>query len=102
MAGVIESIGSGVSRFSVGDRVVASASCGGYAQKIAVRAEQCWLIPEAMPFEEAAGLVLTYATSYYALNDRAALKTGGRCSCSVPPAASAPPRSNSARPLRRA
>jgi NADPH2:quinone reductase len=76
VAGVIESIGSGVSRFSLGDRVVASASCGGYAQKIAVREEQCWLIPESMPFEEAAGFVLTYATSYYALNDRAALKTG--------------------------
>ncbi len=76
VAGVIESVGSGVSRFSVGDRVVASVSCGGYAEKVAVREEQCWRISEAMSFDEAAGFVLTYATSYYALKDRAALKGG--------------------------
>jgi NADPH2:quinone reductase len=76
VAGVIESVGNGVQQFSAGDRVVASASCGGYAQKIAVREEHCWRIPEAMPFDEAAGFVLTYATSYYALKDRAAIKTG--------------------------
>jgi NADPH2:quinone reductase len=76
VAGVIESVGNGGSQFSVGDRVVASASCGGYAQKIAVREEQCWRIPEAMPFDQAAGFVLTYATSHYALKDRAAIKAG--------------------------
>lgn len=76
VAGVIESVGSGGSRFSVGDRVVASVSCGGYAEKVAVREEQCWRISEAMSFDEAAGFVLTYATSYYALKDRAALKGG--------------------------
>ncbi len=76
VTGMIESVGSGVSRFSVGDRVVASVSCGGYAEKIAVREEQCWGISAAMSFDEAAGFVLTYATSYYALKDRAALKRG--------------------------
>ena len=76
VAGVIERVGNGVEQFSAGDRVVASASCGGYAQKIAVRGEHCWRIPDAMPFDEAAGFVLTYATSYYALKDRAALKSG--------------------------
>ncbi len=74
VAGVVESVGSSVSRFSVGDRVVGSVRCGGYAQKIAVREELCWHIPATMPFDEAAGFVLTYGTSYYALKDRAALK----------------------------
>ncbi len=35
-------------------------------------------IPEAMPFEEAAGLLLTYATTHHALYDRGRLASGER------------------------
>jgi NADPH:quinone reductase len=76
VAGVIESIGPGVTRFAVGDRVVATVSCGGYAEKIALREDRCWRMPGAMPFEEAAAFMFTYATSYYALQNRAELKSG--------------------------
>ncbi len=74
VAGVIESVGAGVTRFSPGDRVLGSAGCGGYAEKIVLREEQCLHIPDAMPFEEAAAFMLTYATSYYALRNRGKLK----------------------------
>ena len=33
-------------------------------------------IPDAMPFTEAAGFLMTYGTAYYALKDRAGLKPG--------------------------
>ena len=33
-------------------------------------------IPDAMPFDEAAALLMTYGTTYYALKDRASLKPG--------------------------
>jgi len=74
VAGVIESVGAGVTRFAPGDRVLASAGSGGYAEKIALREEQCSRIPDTMPFEEAAAFMLTYATSYYALKNRGKLK----------------------------
>jgi len=41
-----------------------------------VRAETVIPIPEVMSFEEAAALIMTYGTSYYALKDRAQLKAG--------------------------
>ncbi len=75
VAGVIESVGAGVTRFAPGDRILGSAGCGGYAEKIALREDHCSRIPDAMPFEEAAAFMLTYATSYYALKNRANLKS---------------------------
>jgi NADPH2:quinone reductase len=76
VAGVVESVGAGVVRFAPGDRVLGSAGCGGYAERIALREEQCLRIPDAMPFEEAAAFMLTYGTSYYALKNRGRLEAG--------------------------
>jgi NADPH2:quinone reductase len=39
-------------------------------------ASNCWKIPDAMPFDEAAALLLTYGTSQHALKDRAQLRAG--------------------------
>jgi NADPH2:quinone reductase len=39
-------------------------------------AKHCWKIPDSMPFEEAAALLLTYGTSQHALKDRAKLRAG--------------------------
>jgi NADPH2:quinone reductase len=39
-------------------------------------AGNCWKIPDAMPFDEAAALLMTYGTSQHALKDRAALRSG--------------------------
>jgi NADPH:quinone reductase len=39
-------------------------------------ASNCWKIPDAMPFDEAAALLMTYGTSQHALKDRAALRSG--------------------------
>jgi NADPH2:quinone reductase len=39
-------------------------------------ASNCWKIPDAMPFDEAAALLMTYGTSQHALKDRAQLRPG--------------------------
>jgi NADPH:quinone reductase len=76
VAGVIESVGPGVTSLKVGDRVIGSTGWGGMAEKIALAAGRCIPIPDTMPFEEASAFILTYGTSHYALKQRAHLKAG--------------------------
>jgi NADPH2:quinone reductase len=76
VSGVIAAVGEGVTRFKVGDRVLASTGWGGFAEKLALEEGRCTHIPDNMPFDEAAAFVLTYGTSYYALKDRGVLKAG--------------------------
>jgi hypothetical protein len=73
---VVEAGGQGVKNVRKGDRVIAVPGWGGLVERLAVRAETVIPIPEAMSFEEAAALIMTYGTSYYALKDRAQLKPG--------------------------
>ena len=76
VAGIVESIGEGVTSLAVGQRVLASSGHGGMAEKLLVDAVRCTPIPDTMPFDEAAAFILTYGTSYYALKDRGHLKAG--------------------------
>lgn len=76
IAGVIESVGAGVSHLKTGQRVIGSSGWGGYAEKIKLPAARVMPMPDAMPFDEASAFILTYGTSYYALKDRGVLKAG--------------------------
>ncbi len=76
VAGVVESVGAGVTHVKVGQRVIGSSGWGGYAEKIKLPAARIMPIPDAMPFDEASAFILTYGTSYYALKDRGQLKPG--------------------------
>lgn len=76
IAGVVKSLGEGVTRFKVGDRVIASLGNGGMQEQVAVDQMRCVPMPDGMDFETASGLLLTYGTSHYALKDRARLKPG--------------------------
>lgn len=75
-AGVVAALGAGVTRLRVGDRVVAMAEQGGYAEAVAVAAEQCYRLPARMSFVEAASLSLVYDTAWMALRRRARLAPG--------------------------
>ena len=75
VAGTVEAVGEGV-KLAPGQRVLAFAGWGGMAEKVCVEARRCNPLPDAMPFDEAAALMMTYGTTYYALKDRAALKPG--------------------------
>jgi NADPH:quinone reductase len=76
VAGVIESIGSGVAGLKVGDRVVASCGHNGAREKIAVPANSIVKIPDNLDFDRAAGVIIIYGTALHALEDRASLKPG--------------------------
>lgn len=75
-AGVIAAVGAQVAGLRVGDRVLAMAEHGGYAEKVAVAANQCYRLPDTMSFAEAASMSLAYDTSWFALRDRARLQPG--------------------------
>lgn len=76
IAGVVRTIGAGVTGFSVGDRVLAAAPMGGYAERIAIPASFAHRMPDAMSFEEGAGFPIVYPTSYAGLVYRANLQPG--------------------------
>jgi NADPH2:quinone reductase len=76
VAGVVKSVGEGVTRFKPGDRVIASVGNGGMAEEVAVDAGRLIPMPDSMDFETGSALILTYGTSHYALKDRAKLKPG--------------------------
>lgn len=76
VAGVVDALGDGVTAFKKGDRVLAMTLHGGYATDLVVDAKAAVKIPDAMPFDEAAGFLMTYGTSHYALKDRAHLESG--------------------------
>ena len=78
-AGVVEQVGPGVAGLARGDRVMGymgSMGSGAAREAIAVAAEHIVKLPDALEFERAAGLTVTYGTTLYALRERAALKPG--------------------------
>ena len=76
IAGVVESVGEGVTHIRPGTRVLAVPGWGGMREKIAIHASRCVPIPDSMPFDEAAAFIMTYGTTHYALKWRAGLKPG--------------------------
>lgn len=75
-AGVVTALGPGVTAPEIGERVLAMAEQGGYAEAVAVRADQCYRLPERMSFVDAASLSLAYDTAWLALRERARLEPG--------------------------
>lgn len=76
IAGTVLETGSGVREFAPGDRVFGGVGHGGFAERVAVSARSLQPLPESMSFVEASGISTTYGTSYYALQQRAALQPG--------------------------
>lgn len=76
VAGVVSALGDGVEGVSIGDRVIANTLQGAFAEKISVPAVQILAMSEAMDFHRAAGLSVTYGTSYHALKQRAEIREG--------------------------
>ena len=75
-AGVVESVGAGVTGIAPSDRVMGNIGWGAARQAVAVPAQQLVKIPSTLDFDRAAGLTVTYGTTLYALRERAELKSG--------------------------
>src|SRR6204780_4650708 len=76
VAGVVESVGGGVSDLKPGDRVIASCGYNGAREKIALPIGSIVKIPAGLDFDRAAGVIITYGTALHALEDRASPKRG--------------------------
>jgi NADPH2:quinone reductase len=76
VSGTIAAIGSGVEKFTVGDRVMALTNGGGYAEYVAVPAGQVLPVPEGWSMAAAAALPETWFTVTQTLVMRAGVTQG--------------------------
>lgn len=74
-AGLVSEVGSEVSHYKVGDRVI-GFGLGGFAEEALADAERVMPLPAGMDFEAGAALVLTYCTSLHGLKDCGHLQQG--------------------------
>ena len=71
-AGVVDSIGEGVSKVAAGNRVyIHGTLTGAYAELVLCKESQVWPLAEAASFEQGAAMGVPYATAYRALFHRA-------------------------------
>ena len=74
VSGIVKKVGKKVENLKMGDRVMSGTSWGGFAEEAAAWASNTFVIPDDMPFDLAAGSIMTYGTSYHALVDRAKIQ----------------------------
>jgi NADPH2:quinone reductase len=75
-AGIVEAVGPDVNHIKVGQSVACLSGTGGFGTHTIAPAAQCLPLPPGFPHEDAAALIMTYATSHHALVDRGQLKAG--------------------------
>jgi NADPH2:quinone reductase len=75
-SGVVEAVGAKVSRYKEGDKVLFMGGTGAFCEKISAHELAVFPMPEGLSFEQAAGVSITYFTSYYALKQRANIQPG--------------------------
>ena len=76
VAGDIAAVGEGVTGLAPGQRVVSLCAIGGYAEAVTAPAAVTVPIPDAMPYETAAGFTVAYGTAHVGLEHRARLREG--------------------------
>jgi NADPH2:quinone reductase len=76
MAGEVEALGEGVSRWKIGDAVAGGARIGGFSEFAVTHAMALRSKPERLSFAQAAGVGAAYLTAYVALVRRAQVKAG--------------------------
>ncbi len=76
VAGTIEAVGDGVTRWKKGDRVCALTPGGGYAQFCAAPASHCLPVPDGLTLVEAASLPETFFTVWSNLFGPLGLRPG--------------------------
>jgi NADPH2:quinone reductase len=69
-------VGDNVTGFSPGDRVFSSTGAGAFCARVAANELTVSPMPGSLSFEQAAGISITYFTSYHALKQRASLQPG--------------------------
>jgi NADPH:quinone reductase-like Zn-dependent oxidoreductase len=78
VAGVVESVGEGVTEFELGDRVIAGTRFNGQAELVSVDAGQALPLPDQLSFEQGAAFPVNYGTAYAALILMGGMRAGDR------------------------
>ncbi len=76
VAGDVVKIGANVTRYKVGDRVVAGTRYGGFAEAMNIAQNEVDAIPEGIAYEKAASYSTAYLTAFVALTIRGRLRAG--------------------------
>jgi NADPH:quinone reductase-like Zn-dependent oxidoreductase len=76
LSGTINSLGSGVTGFEVGQRVVAAMPTGGQSSHVTVKTSRVIPVPDEMGLDEAAAMPVTYLTAHHMLHYLGHLKKG--------------------------
>ena len=76
--GEVVAIGTNVTNVQPGDRVLTLAEHGGYAEQVAVAASQCFVLPPALSYVDAASMALAYDTAWFAIRERGRFQPGER------------------------
>ncbi len=76
-AGIVQSIGAGVTGWKPGDRVMGYSAYGAARECVRDQGRRGWCaMPDNLDFDRAAGLSVTYGTTIHALKDRAQAEAG--------------------------
>lgn len=75
-AGVVREVGSSVTGFAPGDRVMSQVENGAFAEQALARADQTYKLPDGLSFQSAAAMGLVYQTAYFALIERGQYSRG--------------------------
>jgi NADPH:quinone reductase len=75
-AGVVDEIGSGVARWSAGDRVMGLVGGGSYAEYIVTHEDEALRVPDALALDQAAAIPEAFITAHDALFTRMQLQRG--------------------------
>ncbi len=76
LSGVVDAVGSGVTGYAPGDRVVAVTRFGAYADEVIVEARRAWRVPDGMPLDQAAAIPAVYMTAWQSLCEVARIRPG--------------------------
>lgn len=74
-AGVVTAVGSAVSEWAIGDRVVVQSGVGAFASHIVVSPAQLLRIPDSMDFARASSFIQVYGTAWFAFHHRTVVRT---------------------------
>ena len=76
VAGEVDRVGEAVTKFAVGDRVMALTRFGGYSDVVAVPERQVARVHDGADLVEAAGIPVAFLTSYVMLNHLGSVREG--------------------------
>lgn len=76
VAGEVIELGAEVNDLAIGQRVAALLTHGGFSEQVVAPRGAVAPLPDAVPFDVAAGLIMPYGTAYQGLVARAGLLTG--------------------------